>query len=193
MKLEPNRVCSPVEIIYPKQKVWWLRDEFEFELQTKSSYRSNWLFPKQSSDKRSWIKSRKDTAALLMLRKRACALTVERLANSYGDPIKQAGPAFLVGVGTLNPKLENPTEPNPNNPNCRFIQVSRFGFGPNKFIIRSSVSVLVVYNPNRPNNMKFNIVAYFDSNYDVTTLCFKLFFEFFINLLVTCFSRVVLN
>jgi hypothetical protein len=107
---------------------------------------------------------------------------------------KKAGRTCLpCRVGTLNPKLENPTEPNPNNPNCRFIQVSRFGFGPNKFIIRSSVFVLVVYNPNRPNNLKFNIVAYFDSNYDATTLCFKLFFEFFTNLLVTCFSRVVLK
>jgi hypothetical protein len=50
------------------------------------------------------------------------------------------------------------------------------------FIIRSSVSVLPLYNPNRLNNPKFNVVAYFDSNYDVTTLCFKLFFEFFYKL-----------
>jgi hypothetical protein len=51
----------------------------------------------------------------------------------------------------------------------------------------------VIYNPNRPNNLKFNIVAYFVSNYDVTNLCFKLFFEFLTNLLVTCFIRVVLK
>jgi hypothetical protein len=37
----------------------------------------------------------------------------------------------------------------------------------------------MIYNPNRPNNPKFNIVAYFDSNYDVTPFCFKLFLEFF--------------
>jgi hypothetical protein len=28
----------------------------------------------------------------------------------------------------------------------------------------------VVYNPNRPNNLKFNIVAYFYSNYDCRCL-----------------------
>jgi uncharacterized phage-like protein YoqJ len=49
----------------------------------------------------------------------------------------------------------------------------------NNFIIQSSGSALVVYNSNKPNNPKFNIVAYFDSNYDITTWCFKLFFEFF--------------
>jgi hypothetical protein len=82
-------------------------------------------------------------------------------------------------MGTLNPK--NRTEPNPNNLNYRSIRVLGFGFGPDKFIIRvsGSVSVLLIYNPNRSNNPKFNIVAYFDSNYDVTTLCFKLFLEFF--------------
>jgi hypothetical protein len=68
---------------------------------------------------------------------------------------------------------ENRTEPNPNNLNCRSIRVWRFKFGPDKFIILSSVLVLVVY------NLKFNIVVYFDSNYDVTTLCFKLLFKFF--------------
>jgi hypothetical protein len=79
----------------------------------------------------------------------------------------------------LNLKPENRTEP--NNPNCWSIRVSRFGFGTDRFIIRSSglVSVLVVYNPNRLHNLKFNIVAYFDSNYDITTLLFKLLFEFF--------------
>jgi hypothetical protein len=56
--------------------------------------------------------------------------------------------------------------------------VGLFGFVPNKFTFWNLVllSILVVYNPNKP---KFNIVVYFDSNYDVTTLCFKLFFEFF--------------
>jgi hypothetical protein len=39
-----------------------------------------------------------------------------------------------------------------------------------------SVSVLLVHDLNRPNNPKFNIISYFDSNYDVTTL---LFYEFF--------------
>jgi hypothetical protein len=53
-------------------------------------------------------------------------------------------------------------ELNPNNLNCRSIQVSRFEFSLDKFIIQSSVSVLVVYNLNRPNNPNFNIVAYFD-------------------------------
>jgi hypothetical protein len=93
----------------------------------------------------------------------------------------------------LNLKPKNRTKPNPNNPNYRSIYVSGFEFGPNKFIIRSlgSVSVLVFYNTNRPNNPKFNIVVYFDSNYDVTTLYFKLFLNFFMNLLVICFSRVV--
>jgi hypothetical protein len=57
--------------------------------------------------------------------------------------------------------FEPKTEPNPNNPNYRSIQVSGFGFGLDKFIIRSSVSVLVVYNLNRTNNPKFNIVVYF--------------------------------
>jgi hypothetical protein len=69
------------------------------------------------------------------------------------------------------------------------------GFGPNKFIIQitSSVLVLVIYDPNRPNNPKFNIVVYFDSNYDAITLCFKLFIENFHELLVSCSSRVVLT
>jgi hypothetical protein len=51
-------------------------------------------------------------------------------------------------------------------------------FGPDNFMIQSlgSVSVLVVHDLNRPNNPKFNIISYFDSNYDVTTL---LFYEFF--------------
>jgi hypothetical protein len=53
------------------------------------------------------------------------------------------------------------------------------------------ILVLVVYNPNRLNNPKFNIVAIFDSNYDVTTSNY--FLNFFMNLLVTYFSRVALK
>jgi hypothetical protein len=54
-----------------------------------------------------------------------------------------------------------------------------------------SILVLVVYNPNRLNNPKFNIVAFFYSNYDVTTSNY--FLNFFMNLLVTYFSRVALK
>jgi hypothetical protein len=74
--------------------------------------------------------------------------------------------SFTSRGGHFEPKTKtrkpNRTQPNPNNPNCWSIRVSRFRFCPNKFIIRSTVSVLVVYNSNRSNNPKFNIVAYFD-------------------------------
>jgi hypothetical protein len=62
-----------------------------------------------------------------------------------------------LGLGTLNPKPENRTEP-------KLSVYSGFGFGPDNIIIRGSVSIPIVYNP------KFNIVAYFDLDYE----CYKL-------------------
>jgi hypothetical protein len=73
-------------------------------------------------------------------------------------------------VVTLNPK----PEPNPNYPNCWSIRVLGFGFGPDHFIIQGSVSVSVpmVYNPNRQNDSKFSTVVYFDLQYECYNFVF---------------------